>query len=182
MLRHAARNINLRADRLVMKSIDAYSPLSDWGGEMVRWRITFAVSFVFALLSALPARGQSQTQSAQPEVVGHGKFILHKFEQPIGEETFDTTRDAQSLVTKVSFKFVDRGTEVPLTATFRSADDLTPQAFEIKGKSARPTQIDEAVEIQGEKIRVRNREKWTEAPRPKQFFQSPVMRQPRCKC
>ena len=137
---------------------------------MVRRRIAFAVAFAFALPSALPARGQSQTQSVQPEVVERGKFILHKFEQPIGEETFDTTREAQSLVTKVTFKFVDRGTAVPLTATFRSADDLTPQAFEIKGKPARPTEIDEAVEFQAEKIRVRNREKWTEAPRPKQFF------------
>src|SRR3984957_1801746 len=137
---------------------------------MMRWRNAFAVAFVFALLSTLPARGQSQTQSVQPEVVERGKFILHKFEQPIGEETFDTTREAQSLVTKVTFKFVDRGTAVPLTATFRSADDLTPQAFEIKGKPARPTEIDEAVEFQVEKIRVRNREKWTEAPRPKQFF------------
>jgi hypothetical protein len=137
---------------------------------MMRWRIAFAIAFVFALLSALPARGQSQTQSAQPEVVERGKFILHKFEQPIGEETFDTTREAQSLVTKVTFKFVDRGTAVPLTATFRSAGDLTPQAFEIKGKPARPTEIDEAVEFQAEKIRVRNREKWTEATRPKRFF------------
>jgi imidazolonepropionase-like amidohydrolase len=137
---------------------------------MFCWRITFAIAFVFAFFSTLPARGQSPTQSGQPEVVEHGKFILHKFEQPIGEETFDTTRDAQSLVTKVSFKFVDRGTAVPLTATFRSSDDLTPQAFEIKGKPARPTEIDEAVEFQTEKIRVRNREKWTEAPRPKQFF------------
>jgi imidazolonepropionase-like amidohydrolase len=137
---------------------------------MFRWRITFAIAFVFAFFSTLPARGQSPTQSGQPEVVEHGKFVLHKFEQPIGEETFDTTRDAQSLVTKVNFKFVDRGTAVPLTATFRSSDDLTPQAFEIKGKPARPTEIDEAVEFQTEKIRVRNREKWTEAPRPKQFF------------
>jgi imidazolonepropionase-like amidohydrolase len=151
-----------------MKSIDAYSPLSGSGGEMVRWRITFALGFAFLL--AFPAGAQSPTTPAEPEVIEHGRFILHKFEQPIGEETFDTTREAQSLVTKVSFKFVDRGTDVPLTATFRSADDLTPQAFEIKGKSARPTQIDEAVEIQGDKIRVRDREKWTEDARPKQFF------------
>ena len=156
--------------RLVMKSIDAYSPLSAWGGEMFRRRIRFVLSFAFAFLSAFPACAQSPTASAEPEVIEHGKFVLHKFEQPIGEESFDTTREAQSLVTKVSFKFVDRGTAVPLTATFRSLEDLTPQAFEIKGKSARPTQIDEAVEIQGDKIRVRNREKWTEDARPKQFF------------
>ena len=119
---------------------------------MMRWLNAFAIAFVFALLSALPARGHSQAQSVQPEVVERGKFILHKFEQPIGEETFDTTREAQSLVTKVTFKFVDRGTAVPLTATFRSADDLTPQAFEIKGKPARPTEIDEAGEFQCRRV------------------------------
>ena len=137
---------------------------------MIRWRIAFALGFAFAFFLAFAARAQSPTASSSPEVIEHGKFVLHKFEQPIGEETFDTTREARSLVTKVSFKFVDRGTAVPLTATFRSSDDLTPEAFEIKGKSARPTQIDEAVEIQGDKIRVRNREKWTEDARPKQFF------------
>ncbi len=137
---------------------------------MFRRRSSFAIVFVFAFLSTLPARGQSPAQSGQPDLVEQGKFILHKFEQPIGEETFDTTGEGQSLVTKVTFKFVDRGTSVPLTATFRSSSDLTPQAFEIKGKPARPTDIDESVEFQAEKIRVRNREKWTEAPRPKQFF------------
>jgi imidazolonepropionase-like amidohydrolase len=137
---------------------------------MIRWGITFALGFVFAFYSTLAASAQSQTPSAQSEVVEQDKFVLHKFEQPIGEERFETTREGQSLVTKVTFKFVDRGTAVPLTATFRSSDDLTPQAFEISGKSARPTEIDEAVEVQGEKIRVRNRDKWTEKPRPKQFF------------
>jgi imidazolonepropionase-like amidohydrolase len=137
---------------------------------MIRWRIVFSVALAFAFSSTLPASGQSSAQTTQPEAVEHGKFILHKFEQALGEETFDTTRDAQSLVTKVSFKFVDRGTAVPLSVTFRSSDDLTPQAFELKGKPARPSEIDEAVEVQAEKIRVRNREKWTEEARPKQFF------------
>jgi imidazolonepropionase-like amidohydrolase len=91
-------------------------------------------------------------------------------EQPLGEETFETTRDGESLVTKITFKFVDRGTAVPLAVTLRTSGDLTPQSFEIKGKSARPTSIDEAVEVEADKVRLRNRDKWTEAPRPKQFF------------
>ena len=69
---------------------------------MIRWRIRFVLSFAFAFLSAFPACAQSPTASAEPEVIERGKFILHKFEQSIGEETFDTTREAQSLVTKVS--------------------------------------------------------------------------------
>ncbi|MGA8143425.1 MAG: amidohydrolase family protein [Candidatus Acidiferrales bacterium] len=128
--------------------------------------ITLACAFSFAP----PSIAQSPPPSAPPSVIEHGKFILHKMEQPLGEETFETTRDAQSLLTKITFKFVDRGTVVPLAVTLRTSDDLTPQSFEIKGKTARPTDIDEAVEIQPEKIRLRNREIWTEAPRPTRFF------------
>jgi imidazolonepropionase-like amidohydrolase len=137
---------------------------------MIRLRLNAALVLAFALFFACPAGAQTPTPSAGPQVIEHGKFILHKFEQPIGEETFETTREAQIQVTKMTFKFVDRGAAVPLTATVRTSDDLTPQAFEIKGKVARPSEIDEAVEVQSEKIRIRNRDKWTEAPRPKQFF------------
>src|SRR6202042_3022272 len=71
---------------------------------------------------------------------------------------------------KMDFKFTDRGTPVPLSATFRSSEDLTPEAFEIKGQNSRSTAIDEAVEVQPNQVRLRDREKWTEAPRPPQFF------------
>src|SRR6202041_1616045 len=64
----------------------------------------------------------------------------------------------------------NRSTAVPLTASFRSASDFTPAAFEIKGKNSRETDIDEAVEVQAEKIRLRDRDKWTETARPAQFF------------
>jgi imidazolonepropionase-like amidohydrolase len=107
---------------------------------------------------------------AQSASVEQGKFRLHKFEQPIGEETYEITRDGDSLSVKMDFKFVDRGSPVPLTATFRGAQDLTPQSFEIKGNNSRLTTIDEAVEVQPEKIRVRDRDKWSEAGRPAQFF------------
>ena len=55
--------------------------------------------------------------------------------------------------------------------TFRAAEDLTPQGFEIKGKIARPAEIDQAVEIQGEKVRLRNRDRWSDGPAlPQKFF------------
>jgi imidazolonepropionase-like amidohydrolase len=107
-------------------------------------------------------------QSASP--VEHAKFILHKFEQPIGEETYQITRDGDALNVKIDFKFTDRSTAVPLTTAFSSANDWTPRSFEIKGKNSRETDIDEAVEVQSEKIRLRDRDKWTEAARPPQFF------------
>ncbi len=47
-------------------------------------------------------------------IVEQGKFTLHKFEQPIGEETYEIRRDGDSLAVKMDFKFTDRGSPVPL--------------------------------------------------------------------
>jgi imidazolonepropionase-like amidohydrolase len=105
-----------------------------------------------------------------PAAVEQGKFVLHKFEQAIGEETYRIARDGESYTANVEFKFTDRGTAVPLRVTLRTAQDLTPQAFEIKGKTSRQSSIDEAVEVQADKVRVRDRDKWRESARPKESF------------
>src|SRR5260370_1623779 len=118
---------------------------------------------VFAIPKlAVPQEATSaKTMAAPPsgplvEQVEQGKFTLHKFEQPIGQETYEITRDGESLSVQIDFKLPDRGRAVPLTATFRSANDLTPSAFEIKGKNARFSTIDQAVEVQFDKVRLRN--------------------------
>ena len=41
-----------------------------------------------------------------------GRFRLHKFEQPIGEETYTITRDANTLTLKSDFEFTDRGSKI----------------------------------------------------------------------
>src|SRR5579862_4369569 len=66
----------------------------------------------------------------------------------------------------MDFKFTDRATPVPLAATFRGAQDLTPQVFEIKGKTARPMSIDEAVTIDNGGVRFRTRDKNSELVSP----------------
>jgi imidazolonepropionase-like amidohydrolase len=141
--------------------------------QLIRtWRIRPLAAALFITFFALAlAKSLSLTAFAQsPAPVEQGKFILHKFEQPIGEETYQITRDGDALNVKVDFKFTDRSTPVPLTAAFSSANDWTPRSFEIKGKNSRETDIDEAVEVQSEKIRLRDREKWTETTKPPQFF------------
>jgi hypothetical protein len=95
----------------------------------------------------------------EPASVEQGKFVLHKFEQAIGQETYEIHRDGDSLEAKIDFKFTDRGRAVPLSATFRSAADLTPQDFEIKGSTSRLTTIDEAVTIDSGKVHFRTRDK-----------------------
>ncbi|HYA89480.1 MAG TPA: amidohydrolase, partial [archaeon] len=118
------------------------------------------------------SRNVRQPNRSGPEqkILEQGKFRLHKFEQPIGEETYEITSDGQSLSVNMDFLFTDRGTAVPISASFQSSKDLTPAAFDIKGKSSRDSEVDAAVEVQAEKVRLRDRERWTEAPRPKQFF------------
>jgi imidazolonepropionase-like amidohydrolase len=128
------------------------------------WRVVRRAASVAALVLSV-AQASRAAQAPQPtSVVEAGKFRLHKFEQPIGEETYEIARDGQSLVVKMDFKFTDRATPVPLSASFRSTSDLTPQALEIKGKIARSAEIDQAVEIFPDKIRLRNREQWKEIP------------------
>jgi imidazolonepropionase-like amidohydrolase len=136
-----------------------------------------AVSVASPALRALPLQQAAPPEPASstgtksaPASAESGKFILHKFEQPIGEETYQITSDGNSLTAKIDFKFTDRGSPVPLAAAFKAAPDLTPQSFEVKGRNSRSTEIDDAVEVQPEKVRLRDRDKWTEAPRPTQFF------------
>ncbi len=121
------------------------------------------------LLSASLPIAMSQ-QSPDTSVVEQGKFTLHKFEQAIGEETYEIRRDGESLTTKVDFKFTDRGSPVPLTVTFRSSPDLTPQSFEIKGRTARPITIDESVSVEDGKARLRTRDKQSDLAMPSGAF------------
>jgi imidazolonepropionase-like amidohydrolase len=102
--------------------------------------------------------------------IERGHFVLHKFEQPIGEENYEITRTQNGVSVKIDFKFTDRGTTVPLTASFRGAPDLKPQEFVIKGKNSRQSDIDQAVEVESGKVRLRDRDKWTDESAPSQFF------------
>ncbi len=121
------------------------------------------------------AAQQDQTPAALAtgetgDVIEQGTFTLHKFEQPIGKETYQITLDGDTVAAKIDFKFTDRGTDVPLSVSFRSAIDLTPKSFVIKGKPSRQSTIDEDVEVFPDQVRIRDRDKWTETKAPAQFF------------
>ena len=121
--------------------------------------------FTLAVSAVLIAGAPSAAQSPNPATssgIEQGKFTLNKFEQAIGEETYEIRREGDSLTAKMEFRFTDRGQAVPLSATFRGFPDLTPQAFEIKGKTARPVSIDETVTIEAGKVHLRSRDKQTE--------------------
>ena len=125
---------------------------------------------VFVLSLVLATCCVFQAQQAQNAPEEQGKFILHKFEQAIGEETYEIRRDGDSLAAKIDFKFTDRATPVPLSTTFRAAQDLTPQAFEIKGRTARPISIDESITVDHGKVHLRSRDKQSDSDAPAGAF------------
>jgi imidazolonepropionase-like amidohydrolase len=84
---------------------------------------------------------------AQATDADSGRFRLHKFAQPIGEERYRVVRDSGDVRVTTSFRFVDRGSPVPLTASWRGAADLTPLHFEIKGSTSRQSVINDAVDV-----------------------------------
>jgi imidazolonepropionase-like amidohydrolase len=114
-----------------------------------------------SFLSTIPACARQPAA-----LIEQGKFTLHKIEQPIGEETYEIHRDGDILTAQITFKFTDRSSPVPLTTTFRSAQDLTPRSFEIKGRTARRVSIDEAVSVDGGAVHLRTRDKRTDAAAP----------------
>src|SRR4051812_22077133 len=94
-------------------------------------------------LASISALGQSES----------GKFLLHKFEQQIGEETYTIKRDGGRIAMESNITFTDRGSPVPLKATFHGAADYTPTSFAIKGKTSRHSDIDVEVKVEGGKAR-----------------------------
>ncbi|MGZ4874680.1 MAG: amidohydrolase family protein [Candidatus Angelobacter sp.] len=93
-----------------------------------------------AVMMLVCASGWAQTAALE-----QGAFNLHKFEQLIGHETYTLTHASSDVVLKSDFKFTDRGSEVPLTATLTMEKDLTPRDFQIKGKISRFSSIEDTV-------------------------------------
>jgi len=108
----------------------------------------------------------AQTTSANET----GKFTLHKFEQPIGEETYTIAHEGGSLTLKTDFAFTDRGSRVPLSATLKAADDYTPQSFVIKGNTSRMSDIDSDVELNGSNATIRRGKETSSVTAPQSFF------------
>jgi imidazolonepropionase-like amidohydrolase len=108
---------------------------------------------------------QSNTPSVET-----GKFRLHKFEQPIGEETYTITPEGGTLTLKSEFEFTDRGSKVPLTATLRTSDSYVPQSFVIKGKTSRMSDIDTEVTVDGANATIRQGKDTHTVTTPPSFF------------
>jgi len=84
-------------------------------------QIFFGLLLAAASLCATVAQ---QPASADSAVLEQGKFKLHKFEQAIGEETYEIRRDGNAIAVKMDFKFTDRGSPVSKSRDTRRALSL----------------------------------------------------------
>jgi amidohydrolase family protein len=83
----------------------------------------------------------------QEAIPDSGTFLLHKFAQHIGKETYHVTKSKDSIVYKADFKFVDRGSPVPLRAELKVTPALEPLGLNIKGNVARSATVNDQISM-----------------------------------
>jgi len=83
------------------------------------------------------------------------RFFLHKFAQNIGQETYIRTTNDSGVSYKVRFKFVDRGSPVPLEARLRLTAAGEPVSLWVKGNTSRFSTINDSIVLHGERSWVR---------------------------
>ena len=99
---------------------------------------------VLLLLSAFFVDVHAQTSATDT-----GTFLLHKFQQKIGKETYQVSHEKDAIIYQADFKFVDRGSPVPLKAELRVNPALDPLALSIKGNVARGATVNDTIRING---------------------------------
>jgi imidazolonepropionase-like amidohydrolase len=92
-------------------------------------------------------------QVASEPTPDHGTFILHKFAKRIGTETWQVRPDGKGrLVLTSDFLFNDRGTDVPLKASYTSSVAHEPLSLTLAGKSSRSSPIKDNLELKGGQV------------------------------
>jgi imidazolonepropionase-like amidohydrolase len=95
------------------------------------------------------------TAKAQNAASDSGVFLLHKFEQHIGKETYHIINNKDSKTYMADFKFVDRGSPVPLKAELRVNPVLEPLGLNIKGNVARGATVNDTISIRGSQAHIK---------------------------
>lgn len=136
------------------------------------WRYGLFLGLIVLLLpggwnSSIAQNGLAAT-SSQP--IERGTFRLHRRELPVGEERYEVTREGEALVIRSTFEYSDRNVKVPLSATLRMRQDLTPLSFSVKGKTSRHTDTDVSIEINGLSAAVREGKVSRQVVLPDRYF------------
>jgi imidazolonepropionase-like amidohydrolase len=84
-----------------------------------------------------------------------GTFVLHKFAQPIGKETYKIENAGQTYTLTSHFLFTDRSSPVPLETTFTAnTADMRPIAYNAKGRASRQSAMDDTIAVTGDSVAI----------------------------
>ena len=89
------------------------------------------------------------------QVPDSGSFFLHKFAQNIGKETYKLERSGNTFTYNIDFKFIDRGSPVPLKAQLVTTAGYEPISLFIKGNTSRFSTINDTIHIQNKNVSIR---------------------------
>jgi imidazolonepropionase-like amidohydrolase len=107
--------------------------------------------YLFLLLCQGRLLGAAVAQAPAAGPSGGGgdsaSFYLHKFAQNIGKETYYRTVSDSGVRYDIKFKFVDRGSAVPLDARLVVTVEDEPLSFWVKGSTSRFSTIHDSVVI-----------------------------------
>ncbi len=105
--------------------------------------------FLFCNISLLHA------QKPEASFADSGTFLLHKFEQNIGKEKYTVSKSDGNTFYNVNFKFVDRGSPVPLKAIFKLNAAMEPTGLYLKGNTSRLSSINDSIVINQKTARIK---------------------------
>jgi len=105
---------------------------------------------IFIVLFAFKITALAQTLSTDS-----GSFFLHKFAQNIGKETYHISTSGNNTIYDVNFKFVDRGSPVPLKAQTITTKSGEPVSLFINGNTSRFSHINDTIHIQNKQASIK---------------------------
>jgi imidazolonepropionase-like amidohydrolase len=121
---------------------------------------------LFIIISIFFIKASAQTNIPADS----GTFFLHKFAQQIGKETYVVHKYKDAIHYNIDFKFVDRGSPVPLTAELKVNPASDPLELTIKGSTSRFSKVDDKITIHGGEAAIRvNDSSYTQKVSPPSF-------------
>lgn len=131
-------------------------------------KFALVIHVLVAVFFLSTSMAQEPTAASPAE---RGKFVLYKYQLPLGAESYEITEENDQLVLKTRFELTFVGDKVPIASTLKMRkSDLTPVFFESKGKTSTRTEVSTSVEISGRQATIRNGSQTKSQPIPNKYF------------
>ena len=136
--------------------------------------IVISLSLLLATgLAQTQVNSQNASQTSSSVLVDSGKIRFYETKQIRGEETYQINRlpNGELIVhAKTDLPFAEQEKKPTVSATLRTAKDLTPQSFAIKGPTLLEIEEDTSVTVQGKTATVQDRGQNKSVELPQNFF------------